>query len=58
MLMLTRKAGESITLRLGAVVIVVSVTSCDRGRAKFGVEAPPEVLILRSELEGPPKVRR
>ncbi len=47
MLVLTRKAGESLVI---GDVIVVTVTEIDAGRVRIGVEAPKSVPIIRSEL--------
>ncbi len=47
MLVLTRKAGESVII---GDVIVVTVTEIDNGRVRIGVEAPKSVPIMRSEL--------
>ena len=47
MLVLSRKSGES--LRIGSDVLVrVLVTS--RGQVRLGIEAPPDMLVLREEL--------
>jgi carbon storage regulator len=48
MLVLTRKPGERIVL---GDSIHVTVISLERGRVRLGVEAPPEVCILRQELQ-------
>ena len=47
MLVLTRKAGE--TIRIGED-IVVKVISSGRGKVKVGIEAPASVRVLRAEL--------
>jgi carbon storage regulator len=51
MLVLTRKPGETIVLKLptGEVVQVV-VINIDHSRVRVGVEAPKDVVILRGEL--------
>jgi carbon storage regulator len=46
-LVLSRKAGEAIVL---AGNITVYVLGIEHDRVKLGVEAPPDVLVLRSEL--------
>ena len=47
MLVLTRKPGEVIVLDGG---IRVTVLSADRKGVRLGIEAPPEVSVLRGEL--------
>ena len=47
MLVLSRKAGESLYIGDG---ITVSITSISGGRVKLAIDAPPEVPILRGEL--------
>jgi carbon storage regulator len=46
-LILSRKPGESILLDGGIRVVVVA---CDRRGVRLGIEAPPEVSILRGEI--------
>jgi carbon storage regulator len=47
MLVLARKIGESVVID-GR--IVVRVVGAGGGRARLGIEAPDDVLILRSEV--------
>ena len=47
MLVLSRRVGDSILLDGGIRIVVVS---CDRGSVRLGIEAPPEVGIVRGEL--------
>jgi carbon storage regulator len=47
MLILSRKEGESIVIGDN---ITVKIVSAEKGGVKIGIEAPPEVSILRSEL--------
>jgi len=47
MLVLRRKAGEAIVLN---GVITIHVLAVERERVKLGISAPPEVVIVRSEL--------
>jgi carbon storage regulator len=56
MLVLTRKVGERIRLKLGdGTVIWVVIVDIDRGKCRVGVEAPKEIAIFREELlEGVP----
>ena len=47
MLVLSRKVGERVIIN-GSIVVTVIAT---QGRmVKIGVEAPPEVVVLREEL--------
>lgn len=48
MLVLSRNASQDILI--GNNIIVTLLSSVD-GRAKIGISAPPEVLILRRELQ-------
>ena len=47
MLVLSRKNGEA--LRIGSDVLVRVLVS-SRGQVRLGIEAPPELLVLREEL--------
>ena len=49
MLVLSRRESERIKLGGSIVVTVVKVTG---DRVRLGIEAPSDVLVLRSELEG------
>ncbi len=51
MLVLTRKDQESI--RIGHDIIV-QVVGIQGGKIRLGITAPPDVPVLRSELEGQP----
>ena len=55
MLVLTRRPNESVLLLgLGITVVVLEV----RGKSvRLGIEAPPSVRVLRSELIDPACVR-
>ena len=56
MLVLERQKGESILI---GEEIVLTVTAIGNGRVKIGVQAPPEMLILREEMyDGGPLERR
>ena len=48
MLVLSRKVGERIVV---ADTIVVTVLQVEAGKVRIGIEAPPDVRILRQELE-------
>ncbi|HUE69762.1 MAG TPA: carbon storage regulator [Pirellulaceae bacterium] len=52
MLVLSRKATERIRLGDNIVVTVVRVSG---DRVRLGIEAPPDVLVLRDELEPRPR---
>ena len=47
MLVLGRRPGDSIVIDGGIRVVVLA---CDRGGVRLGIEAPPEVTILRGEI--------
>ena len=48
MLVLSRKVGE--TIRIGNDV-VIRLTRVEGGRVSMGIQAPPQVRIVRGELE-------
>ena len=48
MLVLSRKVGESILISESIRVTVVQ--SAKNGRIRLGIDAPPEVIVLREEL--------
>ena len=48
MLVLSRKTSERITIGRD---VVVTVLRTDRGTVKLGIDAPPEVRVVRGELE-------
>lgn len=59
MLIIARKINECITISHPAGDVVITVTGFDRygmaaARVQLGVEAPPEITVLRTEL-GPPR---
>jgi carbon storage regulator len=47
MLVLSRKVGESILI---SESIRVTVVQAANGRIRLGIDAPPEVIVLREEL--------
>ena len=47
MLVLARKEGESIVIGNDITIKVISI---DKGVVKFGIDAPKEISIVRSEL--------
>jgi carbon storage regulator len=48
MLVLSRKLGERVII---ADAIVVTITQIDRGKVRLGIEAPPDIHIVREELQ-------
>jgi carbon storage regulator len=52
MLVLTRKPGQKVQLGESIVVVVLETRG---GRVRLGIEAPPEIRVVRSEIapEGP-----
>ncbi|MBW3597954.1 MAG: carbon storage regulator [Planctomycetes bacterium] len=48
MLVLSRREGERIKLGESVVITVIRLSG---DKVRLGVEAPPDVLILREELE-------
>jgi len=48
MLVLSRKVGESILISESIRVTVVQ--AANHGRIRLGIEAPPEIIVLREEL--------
>lgn len=47
MLILSRKPGDSILIDGGIRVVVLA---CDRKSVRLGIDAPPEVHIVREEI--------
>jgi len=47
MLVLRRKAGEAIVLNQ---VITIRVLGVEGDRVKLGIDAPPDVIVVREEL--------
>lgn len=50
MLVITRRIGERMFMMLNGLQVEVQVLDLDRGKARLGVVAPPEVVVLREEL--------
>jgi carbon storage regulator len=55
MLVLTRRSGQRIVLGDNIILTVVSISG---RRVQLGIEAPPEINIVREELKPRPAVRR
>ncbi len=47
MLIVTRRPGQKLVINDNIVLHVISV---DGGAVKLGIEAPPEIKVLRKEL--------
>ena len=47
MLILSRRVGDAILIEGGIRIVIIA---CDRKGVRIGVEAPPEVSILREEI--------
>jgi len=47
MLILSRRVGDAILVDGGIRIVIIA---CDRKGVRIGVEAPPEVSILREEI--------
>ena len=55
MLVLSRKKGQRVIL---SDVVTVTVLDCRNSGVRLGIEAPPDVRILREELrDRPPAIR-
>jgi carbon storage regulator len=55
MLVLMRKAGESIHIGSN---IVVTLVSLERNRARIGIQAPRDVIIDREEIAEKKRIER
>lgn len=55
MLVLTRKAGEAVRIGDDIEIMVVEILG---NAIRLGIEAPREVRVLRSELEGTEPLRK
>lgn len=56
MLVLTRRKDERIVITAGDSLIVVEVCLISASKTRLGFRAPAEVNILRSELQGRPRL--
>jgi carbon storage regulator len=52
MLVLSRKEGERVKLGDSVVITILGVTG---DKVRIGIKAPPNVLVLREELEPHPQ---
>lgn len=54
MLLLGRKPGQWVLIKneIGKVICRVTVVRGKFGQLKLGFEAPPEIIIIREELDG------
>lgn len=50
MLVLTRRKGEQIVIRLGAETVVVRIADVTRDRVRLGITAPRSVAVHREEV--------
>lgn len=50
MLILSRKIGESIIIKVGSNNIKITILESNNGTLKLGFEAPNDIKIYRSEL--------
>lgn len=50
MLVLSRKVGEKIVLKMNGVKVVVEVMQTSRTKIRIGIDAPMDVSIWREEL--------
>lgn len=50
MLVLSRKADQSIKIGSGPNVITITVLQIDHGKIRLGIDAPKEMPIYREEL--------
>jgi len=51
-LVLTRKTSQSIVLTCEEFEVRLKIIRVGRDKVSLGVEAPPSVKVLRSELQG------
>ena len=47
MLILSRRVGDAILIEGGIRIVIIA---CDRKGVRIGIEAPPQVSILREEI--------
>jgi carbon storage regulator len=50
MLVLSRKKDEKIILKIGDKDIEITVVRIESNKVRIGIQADPDVIILRSEL--------
>lgn len=51
MLVLTRKCGEGLVLKMGKHRVTLEVLGISRSRTRLGILAPREIEVLREELD-------
>ena len=51
MLVLTRRRGEKVVIKIGEQRCLLTLVSVDRGQVRLGFTAPQGVTILREEVE-------
>lgn len=51
MLVLSRRTDQGFVIKVGTEKIRMKVTRIDRRQVKIGWEAPPDVRIVRDELD-------
>lgn len=55
MLVITRKVNESF---LVGDNVKITIVKTDRGNVRIGIEAPKDVPVVRTEIQGKPAKRR
>ncbi len=50
MLVLSRKMGERIVIGTGPDAVTITVVRIDANKVRIGIQAPRDVIVLRSEL--------
>ena len=50
MLVLKRRIGERVRIKVGKVLVWVQVLDAPHGGLRLGISAPPEVEIMREEI--------
>lgn len=51
MLVLSRKIGEKIVITIGGERVTVLVTNIRGGKVSLGVQAPPAMIVRRSDVK-------
>ncbi len=50
MLVLTRKLGQQLVMRIGREEVILGILRISGGRVRVGIDAPSQVAVLRQEL--------